>query len=60
MKNLSPSVDGILMWGFRAGANWIPTSSMYNRDWSITKSGEAYRNLIFKEWWTKESGTAGR
>jgi len=55
-----PAVNGILMWGFWAGANWIPASSMFNRDWSITKTGEAYRNLIFKEWWTKESGTAGR
>ena len=55
-----PAVDGILMWGFWAGANWIPASSMYNRDWSINKTGEAYRNLIFKEWWTKESGTAGK
>lgn len=55
-----PAVDGILMWGFWAGINWIPASSMYNRDWSITKTGEAYRDLIFREWWTKESGTAGR
>lgn len=55
-----PAVDGILMWGFWAGSNWIPASSMYKPDWSITKTGEAYKNLIFKEWWTKASGTAGR
>ncbi len=54
------AVDGILMWGFWAGSNWIPASSMYNRDWSITKTGEAYKNLIFNEWWTNTSGTAGR
>jgi endo-1,4-beta-xylanase len=55
-----PSVEGILMWGFWAGANWIPVSSLYRRDWSPTPSAEAYKNLIFKEWWTRESGTAGR
>jgi GH35 family endo-1,4-beta-xylanase len=55
-----PAVEGILMWGFWEGANWIPSSSLYKRDWSQTPSAEAYKNLIFKEWWTKESGVAGR
>ena len=55
-----PSVKGILMWGFWERANWIPVSSMYRADWTITPTGEAYRNLIFNEWWTKESGKADR
>nr|WKN39868.1 endo-1,4-beta-xylanase [Tunicatimonas sp. TK19036] len=53
-----PAVDGILMWGFWEGANWIPASSMYKRDWTPTPLAKAYQNLIFKEWWTKKSGTA--
>jgi len=48
------------MWGFWEGANWIPASSLYKRDWSPTPAAEAYKNLIFNEWWTKESGTANR
>lgn len=55
-----PAVEGILMWGFWEGANWIPGSSLYKRDWSPTPAAEAYQNLIFKEWWTKSSGTVGR
>ena len=51
-----PAVEGILMWGFWEGANWIPVSSMYKRDWSPTPAATAYQNLIFKEWWTKSSG----
>jgi GH35 family endo-1,4-beta-xylanase len=51
-----PVVEGIIMWGFWAGANWIPASSMYNTDWSITETGKAYKNLVFSEWWTRESG----
>lgn len=51
-----PAVDGIIMWGFWAGANWIPVSSLYKRDWSPYPAAEAYHNLIFHEWWTKESG----
>ncbi len=48
-----PAVTGILMWGFWEGANWIPQSSLYRRDWSPTPAAEAYRKLVFGEWWTR-------
>lgn len=51
-----PAVAGIIMWGFWEGANWIPTSSLYKRDWTPTPAAIAYQNLIFKEWWTNENG----
>jgi GH35 family endo-1,4-beta-xylanase len=53
-----PAVDGILMWGFWEGANWIPASSLYRRDWSPTPAAQAYRDLVFKQWWTTWSGHA--
>jgi len=52
-----PAVEGMLMWGFWAGANWIPVSSLYRKDWSLTPAAEAYQNLIFKEWWTTQTAT---
>ncbi len=55
-----PAVEGMIMWGFWEGANWIPVSSLYKRDWSPTLAAEAYRNLIFKEWWTIEEGKINR
>lgn len=55
-----PAVEGILMWGFWAGANWIPVSSLYKRDWSPTPAAEAYKKLIFNEWWTRDTGAAGK
>jgi len=55
-----PAVNGMIMWGFWEGANWIPVSSLYKRDWSPTPAAEAYRNLIFKEWWTLEKGLINR
>jgi GH35 family endo-1,4-beta-xylanase len=55
-----PAVEGIIMWGFWEGSNWIPVSSLYKRDWSPTLAAEAYQNLIFKDWWTKESGIVGK
>lgn len=48
-----PAVTGILMWGFWEGANWIPQSSLYRRDWTPTPAAEAYRKLVFEEWWTR-------
>ncbi len=51
-----PAVEGVLFWGFWEGANWIPVSSLYRRDWSPTPAGEAYRDLVYREWWTRASG----
>lgn len=50
------AVEGILMWGFWEGANWIPVSSLYRRDWTPTPAAEAYRNLVYKKWWTNAKG----
>jgi GH35 family endo-1,4-beta-xylanase len=54
-----PAVTGILMWGFWEGANWIPQSSLFKRDWTPTPAGLAYRDLIYREWWTRWSGIVG-
>ncbi len=53
-----PAVEGILMWGFWEPATWIPQSSLYRRDWSPTPAAEAYRDLVFKQWWTRYDGKA--
>ena len=53
-----PAVDGILMGGFWEGANWIPQSSLYRRDWTPTPAAEAYRKLLFGDWWTTWHGKA--
>ncbi len=53
-----PAVHGILMWGFWERANWIPQSSLYRRDWTLTPAADAYRDLVFKQWWTRWEGKA--
>ena len=55
-----PAVEGMIMWGFWEGANWIPVSSMYKRDWSPSLTAEAYRTLIYKKWWTTEEAKTNR
>lgn len=49
-------VEGILMWGFWEGANWIPASSLYKRDWTPLPAAKAYRDLVFRQWWTSWRG----
>ncbi len=53
-----PAVTGILLWGFWEGNNWIPQSSLFKRDWTPTPAGLAYRDLVFREWWTRWDGQA--
>ncbi len=55
-----PAVEGIVMWGFWEGANWIPVSSLYKRDWSPTPAANAYQDLIFKKWWTTSKATCDK
>jgi len=54
-----PAVTGILMWGFWEGANWIPVSSLFRRDWTPTPAAQAYRDLVFGQWWTQWHGRTG-
>ena len=53
-----PAVTGIMMWGFWEGANWIPQSSLYKRDWTPLPAAKAYEDLVLHKWWTNWTGTA--
>jgi GH35 family endo-1,4-beta-xylanase len=53
-----PAVAGIMMWGFWEGANWIPQSSLYRRDWTPTPAADAYKDLVLNRWWTRWTGSA--
>ena len=53
-----PNVEAILMWGFWEGAHWKPHAAMWKKDWTPTPQALAYRDLVFRQWWTEVSGTA--
>jgi endo-1,4-beta-xylanase len=53
-----PEVSGILFWGFWAGMHWHPWAAFWKEDWTPTPQGLAYRDLVYKEWWTAASGKA--
>lgn len=49
------SVKSFLFWGFWANSHWLPEGAMFNPDWTIRLHGEAYKDLVFNQWWTKKS-----
>jgi len=53
-----PSVEAILMWGFWEGDHWQPQTALWQKDWTPTPQGLAYRDLVFNQWWTRVSGKA--
>ncbi len=52
----SPSVHGILMWGFWEKAHWKPEAALLRADFSKKPSAEAYERLVFSNWWTRAEG----
>ncbi|MFN0085724.1 MAG: endo-1,4-beta-xylanase [Blastocatellia bacterium] len=49
-----------LMWGFWERAHWLPAGAMYRADWSSKPMALAWNDLLFREWWTNESGATDR
>jgi len=47
-----PSVTALLTWGFWEGADWKPQAALYRKDWSIKPNGQAWNDLVLKEWHT--------
>jgi len=51
-----PLVDAFIMWGFWDGNHWKDNAPVFRRDWSLKLSGQAYKDLVFDQWWTRTSG----
>jgi len=52
-----PNMDAFVMWGFWDGDSWIGNAPIYNSDWSIKPSGEAWKGLVYGQWWTNANVT---
>lgn len=51
-----PSVEGIMMWVFWAGASWRgPNCGLAKRDWTLNEAGKRFEALM-AEWSTTASG----
>jgi GH35 family endo-1,4-beta-xylanase len=50
-----PATEAFIMWGFWAGAHWMgEAGAMLRRDWSPKPNFDAYRQLVYGDWWTQE------
>jgi hypothetical protein len=47
-----PAVANFIMWGFWDGQHWRKNATIFRKDWSLKPSGNVYRDLVFKQWWT--------
>ncbi len=47
-----PSMKAFLMWGFWDGAHWLGNAPIFNENWTLKPSGEAFIDQVFKQWWT--------
>lgn len=54
------AVDGVLVWGFWAGAHWRPAAAMYDLDWNARPHAEVWRSLVLDEWRVVEPARTGR
>ena len=53
-----PKVVSFVQWGFWEGAHWRSKEGghLVRRDFSFRPSMDAYRDLVFKQWWTSATG----
>lgn len=52
-----PATEAFIMWGFWEGDHWRPDAAMVRTDWSPRPNFEAYRDLVYRQWWTDETLT---
>ena len=52
-----PNFEAIVMWGFWEGRHWRPDAALWRRDWTIKPAGEAWLDLVYRQWWTTLDGT---
>jgi GH35 family endo-1,4-beta-xylanase len=51
-----PSMEAVVLWGFWEGQHWRPPAGLWRKDRSAKPAGEAWLDLVFNKWWTKEKG----
>ncbi len=51
------AVDAFIMWGFWDGNHWKNNAPMFDENWNMKPSGQAFIDKVFNEWWTSEEGS---
>jgi len=51
-----PSTESITQWGFWEKAHWIPRAALFTKDWRVKPAGQAYMDLVNRDWKTDAAG----
>ncbi|WP_436910855.1 endo-1,4-beta-xylanase [Halosimplex marinum] len=52
-----PAVDDFVVWGLIDTLHWRDDAPFYAEGWEEKPALDRYRDLVFDQWWTEESGT---
>ncbi|OGV40836.1 MAG: hypothetical protein A2X48_22885 [Lentisphaerae bacterium GWF2_49_21] len=55
-----PAFDAITQWGFWEGSHYAPAAALWTKDWKLRPVGDAYLNLVYKDWWTDADLKSGK
>lgn len=50
-----PAVDTLQLWGFWERRHWRPNAALWRKDWSIKPAGQAWLDLLHRQWSTDET-----
>ncbi|MEM7682769.1 MAG: endo-1,4-beta-xylanase [Planctomycetota bacterium] len=50
-----PDVEAFVQWGFMEDTHWRPDAALFESDGTIKPNGQAYRDLVYGQWWTDET-----
>jgi endo-1,4-beta-xylanase len=54
-----PATEAFTMWGFWEGRMWQPPGALIRKDWTVKLNGQAWMDLVLKQWWTDRNTTTG-
>lgn len=54
-----PATEAFTMWGFWEGRMWQPPGALIRKDWTVKPNGQAWMDLVLKQWWTDMNTTTG-
>ena len=49
-------VTSLTTWGFWEGCMYQPKAAMVDKNFNLKPNGQVWMDLVYDEWWTKESG----
>lgn len=52
-------MTGFFMWGFWDKMSTWENAPLFDADWNLKISGEQYLDLVYNQWWTRETGRTG-